>query len=233
MLFNEKLGKFPIDAPFDIDKHRVSTYALSTKDAKSKPARAILEKLATAAIRTIILKQPPTPFSLILQTPDEIKRQRDIENIKWAMSAIHIPTLDDMIYRLPRYLNLSALHFWESFNGVITNSLFHVYDEEANTALRSVHKAWKECVSHGEQYGMASNPNLYVFANPGDGSLDEQQEQEWSKIESACAALRESFDKLLRLIRQRYLEIHIEETNGMAWRDYVDSEKELDKQLEH
>ena len=74
---------------------------------------------------------------------------------------------------------------------------------------------------HGEQYHVAPNPNLYVFSNPGDGLLNEQQEQEWSKIESACATLRESLGKLLGLIRQRYLEIHIEETN--MWRGKITS----------
>ncbi|WP_072426965.1 TIR domain-containing protein [Chitinimonas taiwanensis] len=46
MLFNEALGTFPLDAPFDIDRHRVSTYRLSRAEAGSKSALASLSNLA-------------------------------------------------------------------------------------------------------------------------------------------------------------------------------------------
>lgn len=160
------------------------------------------------------------------------KRLRDIENIKWAMASIHIPTVDQMILDLPGYLNSKALHFWESFNGVMTNSLFHVYDEEVNETFLSMHKAWYDCVSHGSQYHVTSNPNICVFKNPFDFPLDDDQEREWNEIKSARNSLRKSLDTLLRIIRERFLEIDIDEMSKKAWEEYVDFQKEMDRRLE-
>ncbi len=232
MLFNEDMGEFPKDTPFDIDRHRASPYSLSLNDPKNKSNRNKLNSLVTESIQAIVKNQPQRPFELLQKTPNEVKRLRDLENIRWAMNTIHVPTVDDMVLNLPHHLNSKALHFWESFNGVVTSSLFHIYDEELREVILSVHKSWHGCVSHGEQYHMASNPNLYVFANPGNAPFDNEQEREWSEIQSASTLLRELLDTLLKIIRERYLEIDIDETNKNAWVEYVEFQKEMDEKLE-
>ncbi len=232
MLFNKELGNFPEDAPFDVDRHRASPYRLSPDDPENKSNHRKLEDIATNAIRAIVDNQPLRPFESLQQTPEEVRHLRDIKNINWAMATIHIPTVDAMISDLPRYLCSRALHCWLSFDGVITSSLFHVYDEEASDTLLSIHKAWSGCVSHGGQYHTASNPDVFVFANPMDFPLDRGQEREWNEIESASDKLRKSLDKLLGIIRERYLEIDIDEMSKKAWQEYVDFHKEMDHRFE-
>ena len=227
MLFNELLGEFQKDSPFDIRGHRASLYNLSPNDPKNQNNHQKLTLLVTEAIRVIVISQPQRPFDLLNKSPEEVKHLRDIDHIRWVMNTLHIPTIDDMLLSLPRHLNSRVMLFWESFNGVVTNSLFYIYDEELRETINLVHKSWDGCISSGEQYHIAADPDLYVFSNPGDASLDEEQEKKWNNIESACISLRQSLDRLLQIIRERYLEININETNKNAWDDYVLSVHEL------
>lgn len=229
MLFNEEHGSFPVDTPFDIDRHRASPFRIA---ATEKPNTAELANLLNTAIRAIVEKNPPKPFSMSPRSPEEIKRQRDIVNLKWILATIHVPTLNQMILDLPRYQRSRVLHFWESFNGVASNPLFHIYDEESLSTIQSIHKHWKICVSHGEQYHMAANPNLYVFANPGDMPLNDSQEKVWNTIELSRSALNESFRKLQKIVRASYLEIDLDEMNAAAWQEYVEFQRDIEREFE-
>jgi hypothetical protein len=232
MLFNEEFGIFPDDMPFDFDRHRGSPYKLAAQVATSKEKNSRLTSLIIDAITAIIKACPKKPFDLMHATPEEIKRQRDISNIKWVMSTIHMPTVDDMIDNLPETLSSRMFHFWESFNGVISNRLFHIYDVDLFMAFRNVHSAWQSCVSHGEYYFFAGNSNVLCFNNQGNMPLDARREKEWNDILSARDALRISLDKLLEMIRARFLEIDIDEMNEIAWTEYVEFHRDMDKKLE-
>ena len=137
-----------------------------------------------------------------------------------------------MIEDLPELMHSRALHFWEGFNAVVKNSLFHLYDADLLATVKSMHKSWGICVSNGEQYHMATNPNIYVFKNPGDAPLTQRQERVWKTIDSARASLLGSQQGLLNSIRERYLEVDVEETNRAAWQEYKDMQRDIEQQFE-
>lgn len=64
------------------------------------------------AIKLILDKDPKRPAQLIGKSDDEIKRERDIENIKWIMSNIHIGTLDQNINSLPKQIEANFIDFF-------------------------------------------------------------------------------------------------------------------------
>lgn len=224
MLFNTEFGEFPGDTPFDIDRQRASPYNLKkpTPPDRGTGSTKQLSNLLVDALRAIINKPTPKPTSEYKLSPEEVRRQRDVANLRWIMAALHIPTLDEFILKTPYLISSRALDFWESFHYVLTNSLFHLYDQTAFKLLRRLHESWWQCVSHDEQYHPTANPNIYVFSNPGDAPLNQKQEEAWNAINNARPKLRASLDKLLALLRNKYIEIDLEETNRTAWNKYVD-----------
>lgn len=231
MVFNDAVASVK-DAPFDFDRHRILPYKLAAADPKNKGSHAQLAASLSTAIALIAEHKPPKPISGVTQSPEQIRRSRDIANLKWLLSNIHFPTLDQMIEDLPKMMHSRALHFWEGFNAVVKNSLFHLYDADLLATVKSMHKSWRICVSNGEQYEMATNPNIYVFKNTGDAPLTQRQEKVWKTIDSARASLLESQRGFLNSIRERYLEVDVEETNRAAWQEYKDMQRDTEQQFE-
>ena len=231
MLFNDEFGDVST-SPFDIDRHRISRYKISVAEAKNKGSHGNLVSVLTDGLLSVSQNNPKRPLESADLNPEEIRRKRDIANLKWVLAAIHFPTLDKMILELPDILNSRALHFWEGFNSIVEDSLFHLYDRDSLTVVRSIHKAWKTCVSNGEQYHMATNPNIYVFRNLCDAPFTMEQDRIWKTIDFARATLRESQNKLLKIVRDRYLEIDIDDMNAAAWREYVEFQRDNERQFE-
>ena len=89
---------------------------------------------------------------------------RDISNLREAMSAIHIPTIDEHVADAPHMLLDRTLYFWDSFNGVITGSRFHLYDVQLLNLFKEFHKAFFfETVNHDECYHPNQAHNAYIF----------------------------------------------------------------------
>lgn len=231
MVFNDAAASVK-EAPFDIDRHRILPYKLMITDPKNKGGHAQLAALLSTAITSIAERNPPKPSSGVTQSPEQIRRTRDIVNLKWLLFNIHFPTLDQMITDLPEVMHSRALHFWEGFNSVVENSLFHLYDADLLAIIKSMHKSWEICVSNGELYHMTKNPNIYIFKNPNDEPQTQKQEQAWEAINSARASLLKFEQSLLMAIRERYLEVDIEETNRAAWQEYKDMQRDIEQQFE-
>jgi Predicted nucleotide-binding protein containing TIR-like domain len=226
MLFNDEFGTVS-DVPFDIDRHRISRYKLAVDDAKDKSNNNQLAASLATGILSIVNENPVRPLGGVSLNPEQIKRQRDILNLKWLLAKVHIPTIDLMIFELPRILNSKALYFWEGFTAVVNNSLFHLYDQDVFIVIKSMHKAWNDCISNDEYYHSAPNPNLQIFSNPGDGALTKEQNRVWSKIDSARADLETSCAALIAIIREKYLEIDINEMNALAWQEYFKYQEKI------
>lgn len=225
MLFNKHFGTFPEDLPFDIDRHRASPYLLSTDDHKNKSNINDLKSLLNIALSAVISKSPLKPYQVAQNTPEQIKRIRDIENLTWALSTIHIPTIDNLVTDLPQQINGRVFHFYESFKGVVTNSLFHLYDSKSMKLIGDVYLNWTGCVNHGEEYRMANSADIYSFSNLSDAPLTDSQQEKWNTILSCKSKLSHSLNILLSYIRTEYLELNIDELSKDAWNEYVTFEK--------
>ena len=95
MLFNKAFGRFPEDAPFDIDRHRASPYTYRV----AVDNRDYLNQLMIEALRIIVNKRPARPDNENALTPEQKKRRRDISTLKTIMSTINLPTMDMHIER--------------------------------------------------------------------------------------------------------------------------------------
>lgn len=223
LLFNDAIGNLPADLPFDIVQNRVSKYSIDPT-AKIDPgdSAAALTNLLEAALHAVIEKDPKTPIQLRGMSPQKIQHARDVESLTWFLSQIHLPTLDDHIVDLPRCINDRIFWFWENCKGVVTNSLFHIYDPRLEEAIVGLVENWGKTLSFGERYHSVPGGSRYVFANPGDAPLDEDQEKVWNVILEARAQMEVDLQALLSRVREAYLEVDINQTNKKAWSDFVE-----------
>lgn len=228
LLFNDAIGKFPKDLPFDIIQNRVSKYSFASPSPDKKKSATDLASLLQMAIQAVIDKNPKTPVQLRGLTPEKIQHQRDVENLTWLLSQLHIPTLDDYIAGLPRYLRGKIFWFWESYKGVVTNSLFHVYDPSLAATISKLSDAWATTLAFPGRYQDMPGGDNYLFANPGDAPLGHKQEADWQKIERATTDMSTALQELLDRVRSAYVEVNIKDTNAKAWKEYRDFQKELD-----
>lgn len=219
------------DAPFDIDRHRILPYKIEGADGNYKGNLAQLATLLNTNIASIVEHEPSKPGVGEQQSPEQVRRARDIVNLTWLLSNVHFPTLDQMIEDLPQRIHSRALHFWEGFNGVVKNSLFHLYDADLLAIVKEMHRLWEVCVSHGEQYQSTTHPDIYLFKNPNSTPFTPRQTEAWEAINVARSSLVQAQATLLSAIRDRYLEIDIDNTNAAAWREYMDMEKDVEQQF--
>lgn len=228
LLFNDTCGNLSSDLPFDFDRHRVTVFR-STNPPTEKQSRK-LNKLLEAAVKSVIDNNPEKPNST--DSPEEKKRARDIQNIQWVLSTLHLPTLDQHVLDSPHSIMDKVVYFWDGFNSVMSNSLFHLYDKELFGLLREYHEAFGETLSYEECYQPNVSGSAYIFTNPGDLTLSDEKEVIWEAIKSSGDRMHNLIGLILAKIRSDYLEINIDETNREAWVKYVQFKREEADALE-
>lgn len=216
LLTNLAIAKFE-DLPFDFDRHRVSQYRVkAATDAKGIQK---LTQLLTEAISMILDGNPPRPAELRVTDPAEIRRKRDVEAARWALSQIALPAIEDHIERLPHIIDSRDFFYYYSYHGVIGNALFHMNDPALDAAFRGLDVAWGEALSYGENYTDAPGER-YIFASPGDAPLSEQWQADWDSILAARSDMHRHLHTILAIVREHYVEIDILETNRRAFEQW-------------
>lgn len=229
LLFNDAIGNFPADLPFDFVQNRASPYSFGETDRASKvnDLAAFLEM----AVKAVINKNPKRPAELRGLTPEKIRHDHDVENMRWLMRTLHIPTLQDHIESLPHAISAKALWFFETFRGVAANALFSVYDPVLSAAVDKLHGSWSAALAHDNEYRDTPSGKTYVFTNPGDLPLSRKRQEVWDAIDAARLAMAEAIMAILDRLRSNYLEIKINKTNKRAWEAYVADQRDENKLL--
>lgn len=211
LLTNLERAKYE-DLPFDFDRHRVSQYRVKTaNDAKGIEK---LTELLVTAITAILDRNPPRPAELKAFDPAEIRRKRDLEAARRALSQIALPVLEDHIRRLPRIVHSRDMFFFHSYHGVVENALFHINDPALDNAFRGLDAAWNEAMSYGENY--IPHGHRYFFTSPGDEPLTPDRQADWDAILAASSEMHRHLHALLEIVRERYVEIDLFETSRAA-----------------
>lgn len=240
MLFNKAFGNFPQDAPFDIDRHRASPYIfepnIPENDKLTKKQIAGKKKplvdLLVAALTEIISANPEKASGKKERTEGEIKRSRDVVNIEWLFSGIHLPTLDLHIQEAPYKIYDRVFYFWESFNGVVSNSHFHLYNESLMEIIQEMHTEWEKSMSYGHRYHRPAHRDVSFFSRKMEMTSTDDEQKDWDDILNSVRHLGLSLDKFLSVIRSDYLEIDIDDLSNKAWNDYVNFYKEIHSTIE-
>jgi hypothetical protein len=225
LVLNTAMGDMK-DLPFDFDRQRISDYSI--QPAQPNNGLKTLTLLLQDALTTIIDQNPARPAELSKLNPEQIKRKRDLDNALAAMECIHVPTIQEQIYNFPREISDRAMWFSYDFIGLVDSKSFHIYDADLDSALRGLADAWKLALAPSNFYHHPAHLDRAIFSNPMDAPLSDEQEKAWQHIEVAAKEMHNQFNKLLSIIRDRYLEIHIEETSASAIKRYFREKKEME-----
>lgn len=239
LLFNKAHGDFPGDAPFDVDRHRLSDYSYSiptssppAETRKQKAARLSELKhplfgLLSEALEAIFTKRPPKPSKGDELAPEHRKHQHDTEKLTTLLTSIHLPTLDDFFEGIRSgTIPGRIMHFWEGFNGIVTSNLFHLYDPTARSLVEAFHRHWGESLNFGQYFHLTSSGQHYSFSTPGDIATPDQAKA-WKEMQRVAHKAHETLRGLLGHVREHYLDIDVSETSTDAWHEYVDFQNEM------
>jgi hypothetical protein len=229
LLINTAIAKFE-DLPFDFDRQRVSRFHIKPDAGKS--SADALQKLLITAITPIIEKNPAQPAELKSFDPAVIRRSRDLENARWALSQIHVPTLQRDMDDLPGKIDTDTLDFFYDYLGVIRSGVFHVNDVELNNALRGLAEAWERALAPSHNYHAGAGRYAF-FTNPGDMPLSDERQRDWDDIVEARHEMRLQLSKLLEIIRKSYVEIDIKETSRIAFEDWQKEQADRKRRFKH
>ncbi|KQT34160.1 TIR domain-containing protein [Methylophilus sp. Leaf414] len=217
LLFNESIGNFDKDLPFDIGKHRTGRYNL-TKPVDHNDKEG-LDKLLQHAIKLIIDKDPKRPAELVGKSRAQIEHEYDVENLRGLMSTIHLPIIDKFISEMPHTLIDEAFFFWDYFKMIYTGSTFHIFDPTINREIDAFAQAWSKALSHPSYYDRLPNDN-YIFVRRGR-PFEKDVKVAWEEIENACDKMRNSLDLILTYLRNNFIEVDLKKADQDAWKFYV------------
>lgn len=215
LLFNDESGSFPRDVPFDFLTKRIARYSIAAKPTKAE--KESLETLLGDALAQIIRSSPARPAELRGLDERAIRRERDIENLRWILSEIHFPTLQDAIDTGPNILNHDVITLFEGFRGVFQNQLFHLNDAEMFSLLKELYEAWDDVLSFGEHYdNLGAKHYKFIYKYGVHGNVDAYED-----AKKAYRRLAIAIPAVLDEVRKKYVEIDISETNRAAHDELV------------
>jgi hypothetical protein len=226
LLFNKAIGRFPDDLPFDFIQNRASPFTLVENDPSSKHEQ--LAKFLEVAIKAVLDKNPKRPAELKGLAREKIEHNRDVENMRWLMERIHVPTLQQHVTEMPYTLANRAIWFYEGFEGVVTNVLFSLYDPVLQAAVDKLYLGWRTALSHDNEYHETPSGTMHIFSSPGDMPLTGGRQKVWDEIAAACGDMADGLRVILDRLRADYLEINIHKTSAKAWKGYADFEREVE-----
>jgi hypothetical protein len=228
LLFNTNYGDFPNDLPFDVDRHRATKFKINDKSDKS--GKNELTKVLGEAIKLIIERSPLKPHEKKLISPEEKKRNLDVEKLTWVLSTIHIPTFDNFLNEAPELLVYNQLHYFEGFNAVLKSNEFYLYDKILLKKLENVFYRLDKSLSFGHHYNFLNNVKMSKFTFPTYEQKDyEKAKADFEMLIENIDELKKDFKDMISYIRENYLEINLKETSKIAFEDYLSYQSEYEK----
>jgi hypothetical protein len=218
LLFNEEFGELR-DLPFDIDRQRISPYRLKERsDDKQK-----LQSLCKLALQTIIERNPARPTRAF--DPKHEKRTRDLRTLETLSQSLHWPTIETHLQEAPKRIGRDILAFWEGFHAVRRSAAFHIYDSRLLKLIDEFGKHWHETTRFGERYERRPHSEAYVFTYSLDAKSRSKEEHDFAYIEKELSMLRTSMRKLIKYLREKYVELDLEALADKAWSMYEEERR--------
>lgn len=231
MVFNNNFGNFSSDLPFDLEKRRIIQCSIDNKTDNN--GKKDLTNNIKSKIEQIIIKTPSKPTDVNLKGVDQIKRNKDVANLKMLMSTINIPSFDQFLSHLPDKIIDRIFFFWYSFQGYYDSNTLHIYDVSLREKLENFRICWEHTLNFGHLFKPSRDGKNYILHMPMDYFTDEKSESDYNELRGESIRLNRIFKDLIIYIRENYLEVEINELSENALRHYIDHEKETLEKLEN
>jgi len=227
LLFNKEFGTFPKDLPFDVDRHRATSFSI--KDKNDKSGKAQLSQVLKSALKTIIEQNPLKKTDRKKLSPKAKKRNIDIANLKWCLQYLHISTMDYFLQEMPSRIIKHIFFYQQGFREVVESNSFHIYDEKLSSLVTDLNKNWSISLAYGHQYDSDRLGNYYKYYTPSDIFPNDKSQEEYNYLLKVREVLIEVFKSFLLHIRSEYLEVDLNETSKAALENYQKETSEDEK----
>jgi hypothetical protein len=233
LVFNEAFGKLPNDLPFDTHGNRATKYNCGLElDGDKKLTRKTIAAIANAkgllktniaeALRLIAVENPKRPRELEEKSPEKIRRERDVEQLKHLFYWLNLDVLNDFIERLwHSRLTVVGMDFFECFSQVYKNPKFHINDPELRLRVDTFFRAWEESHCCAQSMDLRPDGKEAYFMMPGDTPRYPKQMEEHRRTREKAAPLRAALESLLGYVRENYLEIDPAKCGREAFAKYI------------
>ncbi|QKG51839.1 hypothetical protein [Hymenobacter sp. BRD67] len=224
LLFNKQHGNFPIDLPFDVDRHRASPFTI--QDRKDKAGKADLVSVLQTALNEIITQVPLRPAERKIMSPAQQERAADVRVLTSTLETINIADFDHFLDEFPERLPKSVFYYREAFLRVVERSTFFLYNRILLSKLEVFKKNWGKSLNYAQHYYPDAHTDFYKYHIPGDAFPSEKSRKDFTHLTRHRTILQKSFRELLDYVRLNYLEVNVNELSDQAlanYRDYLAS----------
>lgn len=226
MLINKDISDLK-ELPFDFDRHRISQFSVRTDENKKADIR-VLTQLLVAALKLIVAENPKRPRELENRPEGEIRRERDLRNIRWFMRNMSTNVLDAHVEQMPGHLDVEAVHISDGLSAVVASSEFHLFDTELEAIMRDLQLHLHQTVSYDQFYRETASWMRRIFGGIGyDNKTRKRETAAFEAITAARDLLKEDIRRLLSALRQNYLEIDVDATNRLSQAEFLEMHREL------
>jgi len=221
LLFNEAVAEFK-DLPFDFDRHRISKYRIAEAKKVASAEQNSLAALVTLAIDTIIDQDPPRPRDLEDKSDADIKRARDISNLRWFFRHMSIDMLGVHARDMPDMLHYFAPVMFDGLDAVLNSPSFKLYDGGLEKLLRTMVRKLGKSLSYDNHYRDLNNIWVQAFGQPGPYRDFQKEMVAAAEIRKIVVSLARDLEKVIKAVRQDYLEIDLDEASKHFAQEYRD-----------
>ncbi|MFT3918249.1 TIR domain-containing protein [Cloacibacterium sp.] len=223
LLFNENYGDFKTELPFDLEKRRVTKFRINDKNDKN--GKGDLKSKLLIGITNIIESNPNKPKEKETKNLEQIKREKDINNLKKILFSVHIPTFDTFLFRLPNRIIDRIFYFWYTMQGIYESNSFYIYNQELKEKITEFYHCWDNTLKYGHLF-TANNSGDYNLSLPFDVFANQKDEEDFKKLTNETIKLREIFPKFIEYIRNFYIEIDLDEISSESYLKYIEYNKD-------
>jgi hypothetical protein len=235
LVFNEAYGKLPHDLPFDAQGNRTTKYRCPASFADNRPedkrrgdtsnAKANLKKQLISALKIIIAKRPKRPRELETKSPEEVKRDRDIEHLKRLFSYLSPKMLDHFIDRLGYgRITKEGTEFYAGFHDTYYSNSFQLYDAKLARLTKAFIDKWGDCLRYTGAMDSNSDCSELFFLMPGDIPKTNEQLEQHKQTALSRYPLAKALKALLAYVHSNYLEIDIVHCGEAALKSYREAD---------
>jgi hypothetical protein len=166
----------------------------------------------------VIRQHFPQYFSSPSQTPEQLKREKDIGSISTLIEVIDFSSTYEHLRWGAKYIHLSLLEQLENMNNVKQSPVFNLHDQDLLAAVNELIGAWSDLCSLVRQapYNLIEHQNTLSFYMPGDFCRNQEENDLFESIDEQIGSLIRSINSFCQLINTAYLEINLERSSLKA-----------------
>lgn len=224
LLFNQEVASLK-DLPFDFDRHRISMYRVIEAVKIDGGQQKALSSLVTVAVRTIIDQNPPRPRDLEGKSEAEVKKARDVVNLRWFLRHMSVDLLGMHVREMPDRLHYFAVVMHDGLDVVLSSPSFRLYDDALEKRLRSLVRRIKLSFRFSHLYRDTNSRWVQALGLSGPHRDFAGEAEAAAELRKVVAGLARELERVVEAVRNDYIEIDLDETSRHFGKEYADISK--------